>query len=153
MTVVAAATPLRRPKSRSKIRPANSAWLVLVALVLGLVLGAGAVSLTWFMSRHASNTGQITTDAALDATTACADLDRVPSAVTVLVVQETPGALARLSGAVTLAQAAAAEDTHYQRLADVLDNADRLVVAWPDATNGNDADAALTAARVACGHP
>ena len=125
-------------------RSTNSPWLVLLALVLGLVLGAGAVSLTWFMSRHAAGGGQTTTVASLDATTACADLARVPSAAPVLAVQAAPGALARLSGAVTLAQAAADEDTHYQGLASALNNADRLVVAWPDDSDGTQVRAALS---------
>ena len=138
-------------------RSTNSQWLVLIALVLGLVLGAGAVSMTWFVSRHAATAGQLsTTDAGLDATTACADLGRVPApsgpSFTVLAVQGAPDAIARLAGAAALASAAAAEDTHYQPLADALNNADRQVEAWHDESSGPQALEALTAARAACGH-
>lgn len=141
-------------------RGTNSPWLVLIALVLGLVLGAGAVGMTWFVSRHASQNGQPpATDAAVDAVTACADLARVPNATgqseatdTVFAVQVTPGAITRLAGAATLAQAAAAEDSHYRQLADTLATADRLVEAWPNDASGQAARTALTNARAACAH-
>ena len=139
-------------------RSGNSPWLVLIALVLGLVLGAGAVGMVWFVRHTSSSSHQIPrTDAAVDAVTACADLARVPaptaSADTVLAVQIAPGAITRLSGAATLAQAAAAEDNHYQQLADAISPADRLVEAWPDDASGQAARNALTSARAACAHP
>jgi len=135
----------------------NGFLLVSVALLLGLVLGAGGVSLTWFVSRHAAYASQFpTTSASLDAMTACADLARVPvpssPTVTVLAVQGAPDAIARLSGAAALAQAAAAEDTHYQPLSDALNDADRLVEAWHDQNSGSQASNALAAARAACVH-
>jgi hypothetical protein len=134
-------------------RPANGQWLVLIALMLGLVLGAGAVGMTWFV-RHATIAQHLpVTDASLDAATACADLARVPApASTVLTVQGTPDAVVRLSGAAVLAQAAEAEDVHYKPLSDALNNADRLVEQWVDERSGPAAGNALAAARAACVH-
>src|SRR5882757_8555854 len=137
-------------------RPANGQWLVLIALMLGLVLGAGAVGMTWFV-RHATIAQHLpVTDASLDAATACADLDRVPApsspAFTVLTVQGTPDAVVRLAGAAVLAQAAEAEDVHYKPLSDALNNADRLVEQWVDERSGPAAGDALAAARAACVH-
>ncbi|HEY3607905.1 MAG TPA: hypothetical protein VGL06_10425 [Pseudonocardiaceae bacterium] len=137
-------------------RPANGLWLVLVALMLGLVLGAGAVGLTWFV-RHATGSQHLPiTDASLDAATACADLARVPApsspTFTVLAVQGAPDAVFRLSGAAALAQAAQAEDLHYKALSDALNNADRLVEQWRDERSGPAASNALAAARAACVH-
>jgi hypothetical protein len=61
-------------------RSTNGYWLVLIALVLGLILGAGAVGLMWFVSSHGTGALELsTTDTSLDATTACADLARVPA--------------------------------------------------------------------------
>jgi hypothetical protein len=129
-------------------RPATSLWLVTTALVLGLALGGGAVSLTWFVSHHtaAARAAVPLTDAGLDAATACADLSRLPSSMPS--VLGTPDALARLAGAAALAQTAAAEDAHYQPLADALTKADRLVES-----SGPQAGNALAAARAACVHP
>jgi hypothetical protein len=137
-------------------RPANSQWLVLIALMLGLTLGAGAVGMTWFV-RHATIAENLpVTDASLDAATACADLARVPApsspAFTVLAVQGAPDAVVRLAGAAVLAQAAAAEGVHYKPLSDALNKADRLVEQWRDERSGPAAGNALTAARAACVH-
>jgi hypothetical protein len=138
-------------------RPTNSHWLVLIALMLGLVLGAGTVGLTWFV-RHATGGHHMlpNTDAGLDAATACADLARVPSpsspTFTVLAVQGAPDAVFRLSGAAALAKAAEAEDIHYKPLSDALNNADRLVEQWQDESSGPAASDALAAARAACVH-
>jgi hypothetical protein len=143
------------PPSMSS-RPTNSHWLVLIALMLGLVLGAGAVGLTWFV-RHATGSQHLPiTDAGLDAATACADLARLPApsspAFTVLAVQGAPDAVYRLSGAAVLAQAAEAEDVHYKPLSDALNNAERLVEQWQDDRSGPAAGNALAAARAACVH-
>jgi len=137
-------------------RTGNSPWLVLIALLLGLVLGAGTVGMVWFVRHTSSSSHQIPrTDAAVDAVTACADLARVPvspeSADTMLAVQIAPGAITRLAGAATLAQAAATEDTHYRPLADAISTADRLVEA--DDASGQAARDALANARTACAHP
>lgn len=139
-------------------RSGNSPWLVLIALFLGLVLGAGAVGMIWFVRHTSSSSHQIPrTDAAVDAVTACADLARVPasspSADTMLAVQVTPAAITRLAGAATLAQAAATEDVHYRPLADAMTTADRLVEAWPNDASGQAADVALANARTACANP
>jgi hypothetical protein len=136
-------------------RPVSSQWLVLVALMLGLVLGAGAVGMTWFV-RHATGSQHLPiTDASLDAATACADLARVPApspSFTVLAVQGAPDAVVRLAGAAVLAQAAEAEDVHYKPLSDALNTADRLVEQWQDERSGPAASNALAAARAACVH-
>jgi hypothetical protein len=137
-------------------RPTTSLWLVLTALVLGLALGGGAVSLTWFVSHHTASAREVVpfTDAGLDAATACADLSRLPMPPSsMLSVVGTPDALARLAGAAALAQTAAAEDAHYQPLSDALTKADRLVEAWHDESSGPQASNALAAARTACVHP
>ena len=143
------------PPSMSS-RQSNSHWLVLIALLLGLVLGAGAVGLTWFV-RHATGSQHLPiTDASLDAATACADLARLPApsspSFTVLAVQSAPDAVYRLSGAAVLAQAAVAEDVHYKPLSDALNNAERLVEQWQDERSGPAAGNALAAARAACVH-
>lgn len=134
-------------------RPASSQWLVLIALMLGLVLGAGAVGMTWFV-RHATVAQHLPiTDASLDAATACADLARVPAPSSpAFTVQGAPDAVVRLAGAAVLAQAAEAEDVHYKPLSDALNNADRLVEQWQDERSGPAASNALAAARAACVH-
>jgi hypothetical protein len=143
-------TVLAPPTTR---RTTTSSWLVLTALVLGLALGGGAVSLTWFVSHPVSARHLASfTDASLDATTACADLALVPSASMVSVLG-TPNAVARLAGAAALAKAAAAADTHYQPLSDAMGRADRLVEAWHGDSSGSQASDALTTARAACAHP
>ncbi|HEX4702490.1 MAG TPA: hypothetical protein VH352_10220 [Pseudonocardiaceae bacterium] len=137
------------------IRPTSGLRFVLVALVLGLVLGAGAVGLTWFVAGGTATAArQPTTAASLDAATACADLARLPApsspSFTVLAVQGAPDGVFRLAGAAVLAQAAEAEDAHYKPLSDAINNADRLVEQWVDASSGPQARNALAAARAAC---
>ncbi|HEX5407383.1 MAG TPA: hypothetical protein VFX16_34350 [Pseudonocardiaceae bacterium] len=117
-------------------RPSNSNGLVVLALVLGLVLGATAVGMIWFVSgRSASATEIPPTNAAADAMAACASLARVPATID-------RSAKDRLAGAAALAMAAQAADRRYTVLADALHQA--------DLSAGRQQESALNAARTAC---
>jgi hypothetical protein len=130
-------------------RPTIAHWLVPVALVLGLVLGAGAVGLTWFISDRTASAAELpATDATLDAQTACADLARVSG--TSAAQFAVPDAFYRLAGAAALAQAAEDEDVYYKPLSDAMNKAERLVALWVDASDSQQAGDALAAARTAC---
>lgn len=132
----------------------GSQRLVLVALVLGLVLGAGMVGLSWFVNGRAVNlTPMPVSQASMDAAAACAALARVPALESPEgVAAAGPGAqvdLMRLSGAASLASAAGSADTQYRSLSSALNEAAQVIVRRVDA-HGTHPDAALAAARAAC---
>jgi hypothetical protein len=132
----------------------NSYRMVLLAVVLGLVLGAGAVGLTWFVHGNTLSVAQLpTTDASTDAAAACATLARVPELSSPDFVRQSPQGVPdgvfRLAGAASLAQAAEAEDVHYKALSDALDRASQAVAGMSGTSDGA-AVAALDDARAAC---
>lgn len=128
------------------VRSSTGHRLVLVALVLGLVLGAAAVGLTWFVSgRTAAATELPPSDAGTDAVTACAALARIPT-VAVSSAGRSP-AYYRLAGAASLAQAAAAGDARYRSLADALT---KVVDIAQRSLDDTQAARAMDSARAAC---
>jgi hypothetical protein len=132
----------------------NSYRMVLVAVVLGLVLGAGAVGMTWFMHGNSLSAMQLpTTDAGTDAAAACATLDSVPALASPAFARQSPQGVPdgvfRLAGAASLAQAAEAEDVHYKSLSDALNRANQVVGGMGD-THDIAAVTALANARTAC---
>jgi hypothetical protein len=115
------------------VRSPSSNALVLLALVLGLVLGGTTVGMIWFVSgRSASAVEHQPSAARMDASAACATLARVSSPRTV-----DGGGL--LVGAASLASAAQAADVRYSALASALHRA-----------TGTHSTAALADARAAC---
>lgn len=127
------------------VRSSTGHRLVLVALVLGLVLGAAAVGLTWFVSgRTAAATELPPSDPGTDAVSACAALARIPAAA---VAADRSPAYYRLAGAASLAQAAAAGDAHYRSLADALT---KVVDDANHSLDDTQAARAMAAARAAC---
>jgi hypothetical protein len=123
----------------------------LVAIVLGLVLGAGAVGLTWFVTtRPVHETQSSGDDAQFDGWAACTALNRVPDlGLSASSATAQNSVFLQLSGAAALAQAASAMNSHYQKLSDALRNAEEVIVA----SYGSDplrAGSALANARVAC---
>lgn len=136
------------------VRSPSNQGLVLLALVLGLVLGATAVGLVWFVSgRTASATELPNTDAGTDAVAACATLARVPPLASAAFAYQSPQGVPvgiyRLAGAASLAEAAQAEDSHYKPLSDALANVTRVLEQTFDRA-GPQATQALAAARAAC---
>jgi hypothetical protein len=128
--------------------------MVLVAVVLGLVLGAGAVGMTWFMHGSTLSVAQVpTTDAGTDAAAACATLARVPDlaspAFDRLSPQGVPTGVYRLAGAAALASSAESEDAHYTPLSDALNKANQVVGGAAD-HRSDAAVSALANARAAC---
>jgi hypothetical protein len=126
----------------------------LLAIVLGLVLGAGAVGLTWFMTARSAAEARWAGDNALsDARAACTALGRVPDLGSFAAPAEgSSGANSmfyQLSGAAYLAQAAGTMDANYQPLSDALRNADQVIKQnYP--ANPALVSAALVSARAAC---
>lgn len=130
--------------TRRYVRQSNNA-LVILALLLGLILGATAVGMIWFLSGHTTAAAADTsTEASRDAWAACALLVKVPS-------PSTPDFAGQggyqLAGAASLAEAATAADPHYRALSDALTQANDLVGQYPV---GQRASAALANARAAC---
>jgi hypothetical protein len=128
--------------------------MVLLAMVLGLVLGASAVGLTWFVHGRTMFAGQFpATDASTDAAAACATLARVPPLSSPDFETPSPEGVSsgvfRLAGAASLAQAAEAEDAHYKALSDALDRANQMVAGAGDGASDEEL-AALADARAAC---
>ncbi|HEX3591607.1 MAG TPA: hypothetical protein VHV74_18460 [Pseudonocardiaceae bacterium] len=115
------------------VRSPSSNALVLLALVLGLVLGGTTVGMIWFVSgRSASAVELQPSTARLDAAAACATLARVSATRTA-----DGGDL--LVGAASLASAAQAADVRYSTLAAALHRA-----------TGTHGTTALADARAAC---
>lgn len=127
--------------------------MVLLAMVLGLVLGASAVGLTWFVHGHTLAAAPSPTDASTDAAAACATLARVPAlsspAFDVPSPEGVSSGVFRLAGAASLAQAAQAEDAHYKSLSDALNRASQVIAAAGDGA-GDEELTALADARAAC---
>jgi hypothetical protein len=137
-----------------RVRPSINQALVLVALVLGLVLGATAVGLVWFVSGHAAAASELPqTDASTAAAAACATLATVPPpgspAFADRSPQGVPAGVYRLTGAASLAEVAQTEDAHYKPLSDALAKVTRLLARTSD-TVAPQAAQALTEARAAC---
>jgi hypothetical protein len=131
------------------VRPSHGAGLVLVALVLGLVLGATAVGMVWFVSgRTASATELPNTTASSDAAAACAILARVPALPSTAFTDQSPQGVYRLTGAASLAQAAKSEDSHYSALSMAMSRVNQEVVRG--AASGGQLTTALANARAAC---
>jgi hypothetical protein len=135
------------------VRSSHSNGLVLVALVLGLVLGATAVGMVWFVAgRTAYATELPDTTAGTDAAAACATLARVPPLSSSAFADRSPlgvpAGVYRLAGAASLAQAAKAEDSHYSPLSEALSRAN-LVIGQQSRT-GRQAKDSLDSARAAC---
>jgi hypothetical protein len=128
--------------------------MVLLALVLGLVLGATAVGLVWFMSGSTASATELrATDAGTDAAAACATLARVPPLASAAFADQSaqgvPAGIFRLAGAASLAEAATMEDSRYRALSDALTRVSDVLgqtvtTVTPQATQ------ALNAARAAC---
>ena len=136
------------------VRPSNSNGLVLLAIVLGVILGATAVGMIWFVSgRNASATELPPTDAATDATAACATLARVPALSSPAFRDPTPQGVPagsyQLAGAASLATAAKSEDSRYAALSDALNKASLVIGRRFDLT-GRQSTIALADARAAC---
>jgi hypothetical protein len=126
------------------VRSSHGTGLVLVALVLGLVLGATAVGMVWFVSgRTASATELPNTTASSDAAAACAILAGVPS-----FPSQSPQGVYRLTGAVSLAQAAKSEDSHYAPLSIAISHVNQVFV--DGVATGTQLVIALDNARAAC---
>jgi hypothetical protein len=135
------------------VRSSHSNGLVIVALVLGLVLGAAAVGMVWFVAGRAANATELpSTSAATDAAAACATLARVPPLSSAAFADRSPSGVPsgvyRLAGAASLAQAAEAEDSHYAALSAALSRAN-LVIGRQSQT-GQQAEDVLEQARTAC---
>ncbi|GAB3575552.1 hypothetical protein GCM10027445_38210 [Amycolatopsis endophytica] len=123
MTQPQTATPVRR-------------WRVpVVALVAGLVIGGGAVGLTWLGS----------TPARSDVATACEIVGRT----TTLDPATDYAQYLRWGAAAQLAKAAAEQDPSRQALADALDKP-VLVVQSTFAADGPEFETALSEAKAAC---
>lgn len=137
-----------------RMRPHNNQALVLAALVLGLVLGATAVGLVWFLAGHtASVTGLPQTDASTEAAAACATLATVPApgsgAFADQSPQGVPAGIYRLTGAASLAEVAQAEDSHYKPLSDALTRATQVLEQTFDAVTPQ-ATQAMDEAKMIC---
>jgi hypothetical protein len=133
------------------VRPSNSNGLVLLALVLGLVLGATAVGMIWFVSGRSASAAELPpADAVSDATAACATLASVPAlsspAFSDPTPQGVPAGSYQLAGAASLASAAKSEDSRYAALSDALNNASMIIGRQFD----HQAVIALADARAAC---
>jgi pyruvate/2-oxoacid:ferredoxin oxidoreductase alpha subunit len=128
------------------VRSSHGTGLVLVALVLGLVLGATAVGMVWFVSgRTASATELPNTTASSDAAAACAILAGLPQ---LSFADQSPQGQYRLTGAASLAQAAQAEDSHYTALSMALSRVNQVLVRR--VATGTQLTVALDSARAAC---
>jgi hypothetical protein len=126
------------------IRQSSNA-LVILALVLGLVLGATAVGMIWFLSGHTRAAAVDTpTEASRDAQAACALLVKVPLPS---VPDFTGQGGYQLAGAASLADAATTADPHYRPLSDALTEANAAVGQYPAGQRASDA---LANARAAC---
>ena len=128
--------------------------LVLLALVLGLVLGATAVGLVWLVAgRTAAAIGVPETNASTDAFAACATLATVPQPGTAAFADQSsqgvPAGIYRLTGAASLAEAAQAEDSQYRALSDALTRVTQVLDRTFDAVTPEAAQA-LASARAAC---
>ncbi len=135
-------------------QPVTNQALVLVALVLGLVLGASAVGMLWLVAGHTSSLiGVPATDASTDAVAACATLASVPSPGTAAFTDQSPqgmpAGIYRLTGAASLAEAAQAEDAHYRPLSDALNRVTAVLEQTFDAVTPQAAQA-LRDAQAAC---
>ena len=140
--------------SSVRTRPHTNQALVMVALVLGLVLGATAVGLVWFVAGHtASATGLPQTDAGTEAAAACATLATVPAPGTAAFADQSPqgmpAGIYRLTGAASLAEVAQTEDSHYKPLSDALTRVTQMLEQTFDAVTPQ-ATQALAEAKVAC---
>ncbi|UQS22909.1 hypothetical protein L1857_08805 [Amycolatopsis thermalba] len=111
--------------------------LVMVALVVGLVVGAGAVGLVWIGSGPDA--------AGSDAEAACAAVART----TALDPQTQYAGFQRWGAAAQLAAAAAEQEPRYRTLADAL-QAPVDIVMRSFAAAGPEFDAAVARARSAC---
>jgi hypothetical protein len=127
------------------VRSSHGTGLVLVALVLGLVLGAATVGMIWFVSgRTAAATELPNTTASSDAAAACAIL-----AGSSAFAERSPQGLYRLTGAASLAQAANSEDSHYAPLSTALSRVNQVL--GHGVAPGAQLTMALDRARAACG--
>lgn len=118
--------------------PPRRRWaLVVTALVVGLVVGAGVVGLVWI----GSGPGAV----ASDAEAACAAVERTTS----LDPRTQYAGFQRWGAASQLAAAAAEQDPRYQALADAL-KAPLEIVTRTFEASGPEFDAAMTRARSAC---
>jgi hypothetical protein len=135
-------TPLLAPARQS-----GGHAFVLLALVLGLVLGAGAVGLSWFLT-VASGAEPMEGAAPRDAASACSALARVPDLSFPITGGDAAG-LSRLSAAALLAESASAEDSRYRTLSDALRTA--ADTAESAAVTEQSFQQAISTARVACG--
>ncbi|NIH82787.1 hypothetical protein [Amycolatopsis viridis] len=115
--------------------------LAVVALVVGLVVGAGIVGLVWI----GTGSGAAGSGAAADVDAACAAVARTTSLDPV----DKYAGFQRWGAAAQLAAAAAEQEPRYQSLADAL-KAPVDIVMQNFAAKGPEFDAAMTRARAAC---
>ncbi|MPZ80730.1 MAG: hypothetical protein GEV28_10170 [Actinophytocola sp.] len=115
---------------------------MVVGLVVGLVVGAGAVGLTWTLVGG----GEADAGAPADAAAACAILDRNGSADLLETEDETP--LRRFGAAVELAALAAGQDDRYRPLDEALQEARALLVERFE--SGEEFEAAVAKAKELC---
>lgn len=133
--------------SPAPARQSRGPGFVPVALVLGLVLGAGAVGLTWFLT-VASAAVPIDGAATRDAAAACSALARVPDLTFPITADDSAG-LDRLSAAALLAEAAGGGDSRYRALSGALRTA--ADVAQSATVTDRSFRQAMSTARIACG--
>lgn len=133
------------PASTGRYIRQSSNALVILALVLGLILGATAVGMIWFLHGHSTAAAfMMPTAARRDAQAACALLEKVPPLSTSGVDDQGGD---RLASAASLANAATASDPHYRALSDALTQANVKIGKCPA---GREASVALANARAAC---
>lgn len=127
------------------IRQSSNA-LVILALVLGLILGATTVGMIWFLHGHSTASAfAMPTAASRDAQAACALLKKVPPLSTSGFSTGQGGY--RLASAASLAKAATASDPHYRALSDALTQAKVAIGQYPA---GREVSVALANARAVC---
>lgn len=113
-------------------------WLLPVAIVVGVLVGGGAVGLTWALTSEPSE------GPAADVSAACAAVERTP-----VLVPEDFASFRRWAAASELAASAAEVDKSYQPLADALAKPVHRYQSTFDAKD-EEFRQAISAARQAC---